>query len=270
MSTKLNSSAIATKTGVLPSPLSDGGSRGGCRSFQELPHPLLAKEGGKRSNVARFRLPALIVTAMTLLASVGCGQTSGAILYFLGVGRGKTVEARFRLTEKPILILVDDNGRHGDMGASLNNLVDELAQELLHNEAAAKIVPRVTLERLRQAVPDIGKRGAREIGEMAHAEQVIWIQVRDYYADPQIRDAVAAAYFNVSVKVLNVAEKKRTRVRLWPTSPRGHLVTVTLSGSEASIAGTRRAIAKKLADKLAELVAKLFYKHKLDDFERES
>ena len=122
---------------------------------------------------------------------------------------------------------------------------------------------------MRQSLPDFDSRGAREIGETAHAEQVVWIQVDDFLAEPQIQEAVVAAYFNVTVKVLNALEKeRRARVRLWPTNPRGELVSVTLTGSEVAIAKTKDGIAKKLAEKLAVAAAKLFYDHRLGDFER--
>ena len=191
-------------------------------------------------------------------------------MYFLGIGQGAKVEAKFRLTHKPILLLIDDTGQHVDWPAATNYLFDDLAQELLGNKAAGKIVPRETLERLRQSLPDFDSRGAREIGELARAEQVVWIQVQDFLADPQIQDAVVACYFNATVKVLNVIEKERpSRVRLWPTSPQGQLVSVTLTGSEAATGRHKDGISRKLAEKLAEAIAKLFYDHRLGDFERQ-
>jgi len=197
----------------------------------------------------------------------GCGYTQGKILYFLGVGSAEKVEAKFQLTEGPVLILVDDPSGRVDWPAASQHLFDELAQELLRNKAAKKIIPRETVAQLRQSIPGFEKRGCREIGERAAAEQVLWVQVQDFVAEPEIQDVTVAAYFSVAVKIINAAEKdSRTRVRLWPTSPRGHLVAVTMGGSEVFIAKTKDAIAKELASRLAVDVAKLFYEHRLDDF----
>ena len=53
-------------------------------------------------------------------------------------------------------------------------------------------------------------------------------------------------------------------------SPRGHLVTVGLSGSEVVEAKTKDAIARKMARELAASIAKLFYDYRLGEFEREA
>ncbi|MBU0719561.1 MAG: hypothetical protein KJ749_15060 [Planctomycetes bacterium] len=207
----------------------------------------------------------VLFTTMT-----GCGYSQGQFLYLLGAGRSRTAEAKFRLTDQPILILVDDADNCCDSPEAKSALIDELSQQLLKNKAAARIIPRQTLEGLRQAEPGFEARGCREVGELAGAEQVIWIEVRDFLAQEQIYDVDHAAQFSVTVKVINVLEKdRRSRVRLWPTSPRGHQISVSLSGSEVMMAKTRQTIARELASRLAVDVAKLFYDHVLDDFERD-
>ena len=71
------------------------------------------------------------------------------------------------------------------------------------------------------------------------------------------------------MKVINVRETRRSRVRLWPTSPNGYPLSVGLTGSEVTLAKTRDAIAKELVGRLVVKVAKLFYDYRLGDFERE-
>ena len=212
----------------------------------------------------------IVVALMACLLCPGCGYSQGELLFVLGFGRGKKVEAKFRLTEGPIMILVDDVSERVNWPAAKRYLFDDLAQELLKHEAAKKIIPRQTLEHLWQSMPDFAKRGCREVGERAGAEQALWIEVDGFLAEEQIQDASIAAYFTVTVKVINVLEKKsRSRVRLWPSSPRGHIVTVTMAGSEVVTAKTKNAISKELANRLAVDIAKLFYDHRLGDFERE-
>ena len=178
--------------------------------------------------------------------------------------------AKFRLTDGPVMVLIDDTGQRADWPMATRYLFDEFSQELLRNKAAQRIIPPQTVDHLRQSVPDFDKRGCREIGELGNAEQVLWIQVQDFLAEEQIQDATTAAYFSVTVKVINVLEKEsRSRVRLWPVSPQGHPITVTMTGSEASLAKTKDAISKELAKRLSVRVAKLFYDHRLGDFERE-
>lgn len=209
------------------------------------------------------------VLLIALLACLGCGFSSGQLLYIFGVGRPTVVEAQFRLTDRPILILLDDPDGRMDWPPAGTHFVDELAQALLKNKAAEKIVPRQTLDGLRQTLPNFQKRGCREIGEMAGADQVLWVRVRDFLATDQIQEISRAANFSAAIKVINVQEKKRSRVRLWPKSPAGHFVTVSMSGAEVATEKTKAAIARAIAGKLARRVATLFYDHRLDDFDHE-
>ena len=118
-------------------------------------------------------------------------------------------------------------------------------------------------------MPDFDKRGCREIGELAGAEQVLWIEVRDFLAEEQIFDASNAAYIVVTVKVINVLEsQRRSRVRLWPTSPDGFLVTAKMNGSEVVTIGNKDAIGQELTTRLAGHIAMLFYDHRASEFER--
>ncbi len=210
-----------------------------------------------------------LVLGLAALAS-SCGFSQGQLLFVLGFGRGQKVEAKFRLTQSPILILIDDSAHRVDWPPTTRYLFDDLAQELLRNKAALKFVPSATLAHLRQSHPDFADRGCREIGEMAGAEQVLWLEVQDFRAREQVEEALVAAFFSVRIKVINVLETNRSRVRIWPTLPQGHLITVSLTGSEVVMAKTKDAICKKLVRNLAVRIAKLFYDHRLGDFERES
>ena len=93
--------------------------------------------------------------------------------------------------------------------------------------------------------------------------------MRDFVGEERFYDVNNAAYITVTIKVINVRETRRSRVRLWPTSPNGHLATVSMTGSEVTLAKTKAAIGKELARRLAVKVAKLFYDYRLGDFERE-
>lgn len=198
----------------------------------------------------------------------GCGQSQGELLFVLGFGRGAKVQAKFQLTQNPILILIDDVENKIDWPPTKSYLFDELSQELLHNKAAQKIVPNKTLIHLMQSVPDFEKRGAREIGRLADADQVIWIEVKSFEAEELIQEAIEAANFVVTIKVLDVHQQRRSRVRLWPDTPQGKRLTVTMTGSEVQMAKTKDRISKKLSELMAFQIARLFYDHRLGDFER--
>lgn len=199
----------------------------------------------------------------------GCSYSGGELLFALGMAKGPLVEAEFQLTDGPVLILIDDPAQRMDWPAASGYVFDSLSQELLRHRAARKIVPPETLHQLRQSLPDFASRGCREIGELAGAEQVIWIEIEDFLAEEQVADVGDAAYLAVTAKVINVKEKQsRSRVRVWPQSPRGKQVTVSMVGSEVALAKTKDAISKELAGRIALKLARFFYDHRLEDFER--
>lgn len=222
-----------------------------------------------RGRKAASDRPSRLIASACLLVC-GCTYTSGELLYLTGLARAPMVDAKFRLTEDPILILIDDPALRIDWPPTHRYLFDELAQELLRHEAAKRIVPRQTVEHLRQTLPDFAQRGAREVGEITDAHQVMLITVLEFHAQELLMDTVNAARFAVTIKVLNVLEKENPmQVRLWPQSPEGHRVDVSMSGSEASIAKTKDGIAKELTKRMSERLARLFYDYRPGDFERE-
>jgi hypothetical protein len=185
----------------------------------------------------------------------------------LGVGREQLIKAEFMLTDGPVLVLVDDYGELVDWPAARRHLSDDLGQELLKRSAAKKVVPQGTVDQLRQSDPNLHKRGCREVGELAGAEQVVWVQVRDFLARENFDDLANAAYFSVTVKVINVLEtERRSRVRLWPGTSEGQLVLAKLPGDAVARLKTRDAISKELAKQLAMEITKLFCDYRPDDF----
>ncbi len=167
------------------------------------------------------------------------------------------------------MVFVDDVHERVDWPPARRYLWEDVSQELLRTKSATTVVPIDTEEALRQTLPDFAKRSCREIGEQAGAEQVIWIEVQDYLADEDITDSSNAAYFAVTVKVLDPTEKKdRRRVRAWPDSPEGFYVNARMTGASVARAKTKDEISKELTAKLAVNIARLFHDHELEEFEK--
>ncbi len=210
---------------------------------------------------------ALLATAM-LLAS-GCTYSGGKLLFMLGLGEARVLPAEFTLTEKPVLIFVDDYYERLTWPLASRFLFDELSQELLRQKAAKKIIPLSTLDGLRQSHPHFAELSAREIGELVGADQVLWIKVQDFLAEERLGGVDNAAYIHVTLQVLNPHEtKRRSRVRLWPVSPNGHLVTFGISGARVAELQASAKISKELAAGVAVEIAKRFYDYQLGDFEK--
>lgn len=209
-----------------------------------------------------FRIPRWLacIGLLVLVASNGC--VTGA---FLAGSRGEKVKAQFKLSEGPILVFIDDKLDRLDWPAAKQFLWDDLSQELIRTKSTMKVIPLDTEIAIRQTAADFGKLSAREIGERAGADQVVWVEVRDFLVSEQITQANNAAYFSVTVKVINPHEKEmRSKVRLWPTTPEGHLVTATMTGGAVLEKKNKDAIARVLTAKLAVDIARLFHDHKTE------
>ncbi len=221
-----------------------------------------------RENHRLGRVASLSLLSIMVLWTTGCGMTGGQLLYLFGAGRGTLVKPEFEFKDKPVLILVDDAASRVNWPAVIRHLADDLREELRTNKAAKEVVPQNVLDRIRQNEARFEKRGCREIGELAGAELVLWLEIQDFLADEQIADPSVAAYITVTVKVINVQEKKRkSRVRAWPINPDGRSITAVLNGSDVTRLKTKDAISRELSAKLAGKIAKLFYEHRLGDFE---
>jgi len=218
------------------------------------------------------RRPTLGIAVGLLIAVAGsgaCTYSGGELLYILGFARRPLVPAEFQLADGPILILIDDPGERIDWPPARKHLFEAISQQLIKTGSAKKIIPDETLLQIRRSQPEYDNRGCREIGELAGAEQVLWLEVQEFFAQEQFYDPANAAYCAVNVKVIDVEKAEgRSHVRAWPTSPEGHPLTVSLGGVDVSVAKTRDGISKKLAENLAVALARLFHEHRLDDFER--
>ncbi|UCG15541.1 MAG: hypothetical protein JSV19_09630 [Phycisphaerales bacterium] len=204
--------------------------------------------------------------AAALLAVTGCGPGGGALLYFAGVGQTQKVEARYTLGEGPILVLVDDFNERLTWPETQDLLAEQTADELLARKATKKIISCDALRRLRQARPDFDRLCCNEIGRLIGADQIVWLEVADFFASQAVEDTGSAARMAVTVKVVNPrGTRKDGTVRLWPKEHDGQPVKAALSSNDVSRAGSRRAIAEALSSKLAVEVARLFYDHTAED-----
>ena len=96
------------------------------------------------------RSPARVLILALGMSTAGCGYSGGEALFMLGFGRGQKVEAQFRLTERPVLILIDDHHERISWPIAKQYLESSLHDELIKRGAAKTIVPRESLRQLRQ------------------------------------------------------------------------------------------------------------------------
>jgi hypothetical protein len=197
-------------------------------------------------------------TVISLAASVGCGPDFGRFLYFFGNTPKQTVKARFKLTTDTLLILFDDSPAV-DLPPEMRDevvraLIDEFKQTGINN----KVVPLSRLNELRRNHPDVDKRGIREVGRMAFAEQVLWLYPKEFSMAGAPEQALDPAKLTVILKVIDARATDRTRVRLWPVSEEGELVSITIEPNQVRTAKASDELFRTMARQLAAEIGHLF------------
>ena len=177
---------------------------------------------------ASRRYVTLIAAICACAPCLGC-RSFAAILAHLGSGRGAKVQAQFRLGDGPLLVFIDDVHDRADWPEARAFLFDELSQELLRHEAAKRLFRGSRSTPSAKPTPTSTRRAAGCSANKSAPNRCCGSKC-DFLAEEQITGIDPAAYFTVTVKVLNAMEKEsRNRVRVWPVHPEGQTVTIGIN-----------------------------------------
>lgn len=208
-----------------------------------------------------WRRKVVVVSLVLPVFIHGCAKL-GAVGYFLAPEQ--TVEAEFTLPKGPLMILVDDSRGKVIPPIACNRLTDTLARLLRENAGIERITTSEEINRLRQAEPRFEDLSIREVGRLANADTMIWMSVRDFAFDQDLETAISSGRFAVVLKVFNIKAEEKENLRLWPAQPDGRLVEATIKSHEIRACKTAAQVHEKLADALADTIAKLFYRYRIE------
>ncbi len=198
-----------------------------------------------------------------LLLLTGCaGETFGGLFYHLFLPHSSRVAAEFTLARGPLLILVDDDWEQLTWPPARDSLIDGIAKHLRQAKAVNRVFASHKVNALRRADPKFNERSISELGEELGAEQVLWLQVREFVATTHFDTVSEAARCTLRVKVFDPRSKSKAEMRLWPSSREGWYVTVKKSAHDLTEYERDEDIARMLITEAAEDVAKLFYAHR--------
>jgi len=197
------------------------------------------------------------------LGLAGCGPSLGSWMYTLGLYPKQKVPAAYKLPPGSVLILVDDDRDLIQPSEARLALVDELAKELKEHEIADRVTTNEEIAKIRQAEPKFAQRGAREIGELANADTVIWLSTIEFSLPDDLEMVIEPAKFAVRLKMINARAEQRDEVRLWPPEREGRIVEAVVKPHEIRASKTLVEAHRKMAAALADEVAKLFYDREL-------
>ncbi|MCK4871170.1 MAG: hypothetical protein KAS72_00440 [Phycisphaerales bacterium] len=199
---------------------------------------------------------------MALAVVVCVGMSGGGcniIGPIVGVAQGRgTVEARYKLVEKPTLIYVDDRMSKLNR-ASLRHVISRTAGDiLLKRELVEEVIdPRAAMALARQEQPD-DPLTIEDLAIAVGAEQVVYVEIDQFglSADGTTIQPTAYAW----VKVIEVGA---TPARRWPEMDGGYSLVVQLrqSGMASEIdTARRRDLQDTLAEEIGRRLAGLFFK----------
>lgn len=197
--------------------------------------------------------------------SSGCGETFGGMLYFLNILHKPSIPARFKLTTGPLLILVDDDLSLLTWPQGRDLLAEEIGRHLREANVKVQVIPNYKLDAMRRADPLLDDKPISEIGAELGAEQVLWLQFREFVATKQVETAVRAARCTMRVKVFDPHAKRKAEMRVWPSFREGEFVSISKSASELIQYAGDAEVARLIVEETADAVAKLFYKHRPDE-----
>jgi hypothetical protein len=203
------------------------------------------------------------LAGVLLLGAAGCGPSLGAWIYTLGLVPDQKVAAEFTIPDGPVLALVDDDLGLVRPPLACEALVDAVGEQFKEHGVADRVTTGEELARLRQQSPDFDKLSIREVGRLAKADTVVWMRVEAFSVEDDLEMAVTPARFVVRVKVFNTRAEHKKDVRLWPGDPEGRTLSVTVNPHDLRACQNRAGVHQKLADEMADKVAKLFYNYRI-------
>jgi hypothetical protein len=180
-------------------------------------------------------------------------------MYTLGLYPTQKIPAEYKLPAGSVLILVDDDRDLAQAAEVRLALVDELAKQLKERKITDRVTTNDEIARIRQNEPNFTQRGAREIGQLANADTVIWLSVVEFAFGEDLEMVVSPAKLAVRLRVLNARAQKREEVRLWPPEREGRVVEVTVDPHELRRCHNLVEAHHKIAAAMAETITKLFY-----------
>jgi hypothetical protein len=162
---------------------------------------------------------------------------------------------------KTVLVFVDDILKPVSYEPIKSELARRLAEQLRTHKIAGKTVSYDRLADLMGATPDFNALAVSEVGQKLGADIVVYVHIDEF----RLRDEAAEAqlwkgYLEVSVRMVDV-----TKGRLWPKDRQaGYVVPAVETPTTAKASDTYAdELVKTLAAKMADRVAKLFYKHEV-------
>ena len=203
----------------------------------------------------QFRATAIVVMCAAVLLVAGCNYLLPASYIIEGPPKAP---AAFELPSKRTVVIVDDKINRMPRVALRVGIGDSVGTHLLENNVVPEtITTRDAVALIRRMDTASKPVSIQRICESLGAEQVVYVEIDDFNLSGGREEGGPEAV--ALVKVLDITNGSR----LWPTAG-SEAVQSSLQDINPSLIATsagRREVEDKLAEKLGEDIAKLFYAH---------
>lgn len=203
----------------------------------------------------QFRATAISVICAAVLLVAGCNYLLPASYIIEGPPKAP---AAFELPSKRTVVIVDDKINRMPRVALRVGIGDSVGTHLLENDVVPEtITTRDAVALIRRMDTASKPVSIQRICESLGAEQVVYVEIDEFNLSGGREEGGPEAV--ALVKVLDIANGSR----LWPTAG-SEAVQSFLQDINPSLITTsagRREVEDKLAEKLGEDIAKLFYAH---------
>ncbi len=200
-----------------------------------------------------------LLCVILLGVSLVCGGCTGlGWLAYVFIPPPK-VEPLFEIPQgKTLLVFVDAGPTDSEYQSIVAELTKRLNTQLEANEIVEKTIPYSKLVNLSASDPDFGDLYINQVGLKVGADIVLYVLVEKFQLRGQQMAPLWEGLFETSIRVVDVTEG-----RLWPTDRRGgYPLAKVRTPMESEMSPAHRVkLARRLADKMADKIAKCFYKH---------
>ena len=203
----------------------------------------------------QFRATAIVVMCAAVLLVAGCNYLLPASYIIEGPPKAP---AAFELPSKRTVVIVDDKINRMPRVALRVGIGDSVGTHLLENNVVPEtITTRDAVALIRRMDTASKPVSIQRICESLGAEQVVYVEIDEFNLSGGREEGGPEAV--ALIKVLDITNGSR----LWPTAG-SEAVQSSLQDINPSLISTsagRREVEDKLAEKLGEDIAKLFYAH---------
>ncbi|MHC4294948.1 MAG: hypothetical protein ACYSTL_05125 [Planctomycetota bacterium] len=168
--------------------------------------------------------------------------------------------------DKKVLVFVDDLTNPVSYAPIKGLLTKRLNDRLIEHRVAADVVPHGELLTLMAATPEFNQLGIVQVGSQLGADLVLYIHIDEFSLKDNEATPLWTGKLRTKVRLIDVQKGLlKQQPRLFPEDrPEGYPVKDVETPAETHPSPRYgEDLAKTLADKMADRIAKLFYEHEI-------